>query len=452
MKEANTVKEKNISIRLSETDCDKLSKLCGENGLTVSSLIEAFVGDLTDGTYSNGSDEQYAARQWFDRCGFAMMSEDTLLKYFLRNDHIYDTDYFLEIMDEIKSIEATLKEYETNPEMFDREKIELEKNDLEACREDYDKIYKEFVEEFKKKHPAADIEKEIQAMREWQEESLDLRLEDAGEERNKREEMARKRISVYKTNQKGIISECIGEFYNEELLRDFLKYHNEERNLILVKNGKKIEMIKPENPPISVSMREENYIDEQIKHIIVDYYSTNDRYIYNRKYSVPMQDVYTKENDKNRWLTLEQISTTQIEVRQTNSNGHITARDLFELTGNIPKLLSSERILITERYKEVNFNEDDINVICQYGGSSKEETCRNISDMLLTIKDKAAMNMAGATMGKLNLLPAESCEGLIAVIKRWKNREEADNPTLNSSIANDSDYSVMDARRKRKGR
>ena len=246
MKEVNTVKEKNISIRLSETDCDKLSKLCGENGLTVSSLIEAFVGDLTDGTYSNGSDEQYVARQWFDRCGFAMMSEDTLLKYFLRNDHIYDTDYFLEIMDEIKSIGATLKEYETNPEMFDREKIELEKNDLEAYREDYDKIYKEFVEEFKKKHPAADIEKEIQAMREWQEESLDLRLEDAGEERNKRVEMARKRISVYKTNQKGIISECIGEFYNEELLRDFLKYHNEERNLILVKNGEKIEMIKPE--------------------------------------------------------------------------------------------------------------------------------------------------------------------------------------------------------------
>lgn len=192
----------------------------------------------------------------------------------------------------------------------------------------------------------------------------------------------------------------------------------------------------------------ENYIDEQIKHMIVDYYSTNDRYIYNRKYSVPMQDVYTKENDKNRWLTLKQISTTQIEVRQTNSNGYITARDLFELTGNIPKLLSSERILITERYKEVNFNEDDINVICQYGGSSKEETCRNISDMLLNIKDKAAMNMAGATMGKLNLLPAESCEGLIAVIKRWKNREEADKPTLNSSMANDSDYSVMDARRK----
>lgn len=238
------VKEKNIIIKLSETDCDKLSKLCGENGLTVSSLIEAFVGDLTGGTYSNGSDEQHAARQWVDRCGFAMMSEDTLLKYFLRSD--YDTDKFLEFMDDMEIIEEYLKEYEKSPEKFDREEIELVKFDLESHREEYDEIYKEFIEEFKKEHPAADIEKEIQSMRKWQEESMDLRHEDAGEERNKRAEMARKRISVYKTNQEGIISECIGEFYNEEILKEFLKYHKEERNLILVKNGEKIEMIKPE--------------------------------------------------------------------------------------------------------------------------------------------------------------------------------------------------------------
>lgn len=204
-------------------------------------------------------------------------------------------------------------------------------------------------------------------------------------------------------------------------------------------------------------MREENYIDEPIKHMIVNYYSTNDRYIYNGKYSVPMEDVYTKENDKNRWLILEQISMTQMEVRQTDSNGYITARDMFEITGNIPKLLSLERILKTERYKEIKFNEDDINVIRQYGRSSKEETCRNISDMLLTANDKLIMNTAGATMGKLNLLPAESCEGLIAVIKRGKK----DKPTLSERAKNielngnkeisDSDYPVMDARR-RKGR
>lgn len=201
----------------------------------------------------------------------------------------------------------------------------------------------------------------------------------------------------------------------------------------------------------------ENTTYEEKKQIIVDYYSTKERYIYRKEYSTPQQEVYTKENNKFLWLTLEQKSSTQIEVRQTDHNGHIIVVDSYELTGNIPKLLSSERILITERYKEINFNEDDINVICQYGGNSKEETCRNISEMLLTINDKFIMNTAGATMGKLNLLPAESCEGLIAVIKRGKK----DKPTLSERAKNielngnkeisDSDYPVMDARR-RKGR
>lgn len=192
----------------------------------------------------------------------------------------------------------------------------------------------------------------------------------------------------------------------------------------------------------------ENTTYEEKKQIIVDYYSTKERYIYRKEYSTPQQEVYTKENNKFLWLTLEQKSSTQIEVRQTDHNGHIIVVDSYELTGNIPKYTGSDRVIEADVYKFIHFNKENLDAIYLYGGSSKEETCRNISDMLLTIKDKAAMNMAGATMGKLNLLPAESCEGLIAVIKRWKNREEADKPTLNSSITNDSDYSVMDARRK----
>lgn len=192
----------------------------------------------------------------------------------------------------------------------------------------------------------------------------------------------------------------------------------------------------------------ENTTYEEKKQIIVDYYSTKERYIYRKEYSTPQQEVYTKENNKFLWLTLEQKSSTQIEVRQTDHNGHIIVVDSYELTGNIPKYTGSDRIIEADVYKFIHFNKENLDAIYLYGGSSKEETCRNISDMLLNIKDKAAMNMAGSTMGKLNLLPAESCEGLIAVIKRWKNREEADKPTLNSSIVNDSDYSVMDARRK----
>lgn len=254
LKKADTVKEKNISIRLSEKDCDRLSSLCGENGITVGKLIEAFIGDLVGGTYSNGSDEHMLAQQWLDRCGFSILAEDTLLKYFL--DNCYDIDDFLDDMDEIKSIEADLKEYEINPDKFDEEKIEHANNDLAAYREHYDKIYKKIIEDFKEEYPEADIEKEIQAMREWQEESMDFRYEDAKEERNKKEEMERKKVRVYKADSEGHVSERIGEFYDEKKFKDFMKYQEDKRehNFIFIKNGINIEMKeKNENKEISDS-------------------------------------------------------------------------------------------------------------------------------------------------------------------------------------------------------
>lgn len=243
-KEANPIKEKNIIVKLSETDCDKLSKLCGKNDVTVGGLIEAFLGDLIGGTYSNGSDEMEMAQQWFDRC-FAMMPQDTLLQYFFNND--YDTDDFLEVINEMESIEADLKEYEINPEEFNKEEIMFAKNDLEAYREEYDTIYKEIIENFKKEYPDADIKKEIQAMREWQEESEDFRYEDAKYDRDKKAEKAKKKISVYKN------SECIGEFYNEELLRDFIRHYadKEKGTLVLKKYGTKPKLVKLEDKEIS---------------------------------------------------------------------------------------------------------------------------------------------------------------------------------------------------------
>ena len=45
-------------MKLSDADCDRLARKCGEHGLTIGELIENFVGDLVGGTYSNGSDER----------------------------------------------------------------------------------------------------------------------------------------------------------------------------------------------------------------------------------------------------------------------------------------------------------------------------------------------------------------------------------------------------------
>lgn len=66
-KEIETIRERKITVKLSDADCDRLARKCGKHGLTIGELIENFVGDLVGGTYSNGSDERDYADQWFER-------------------------------------------------------------------------------------------------------------------------------------------------------------------------------------------------------------------------------------------------------------------------------------------------------------------------------------------------------------------------------------------------
>ena len=73
---------------------------------------------------------------------------------------------------------------------------------------------------------------------------------------------------------------------------------------------------------------------------ILDYYSTTDKYIRSKTHSNAHQTVFTKEGDKYQWLVLEQKSQCEVEVRQTDNHGTITARDNYELTRNIPKCVA----------------------------------------------------------------------------------------------------------------
>lgn len=77
---------------------------------------------------------------------------------------------------------------------------------------------------------------------------------------------------------------------------------------------------------------------------ILDYYSTADKYIRSKTHSNAHQTVFTKENDKYQWLVLEQKSQCEVEVRQTDRHGTITARDNYELTKNLPKCVGVERL------------------------------------------------------------------------------------------------------------
>lgn len=70
-REIETIKERSIPVRLSDADVERLADRAARAGMTVGELLASFVGDLVDGTYTNGSDERMYAQDWFDRCGFS---------------------------------------------------------------------------------------------------------------------------------------------------------------------------------------------------------------------------------------------------------------------------------------------------------------------------------------------------------------------------------------------
>ena len=69
-KEIETIKDRTLILKLSDADCDRILQKAAGCGLTVSELLASFIGDLVDGTFTNGSDERYLAEDWFNRCGF----------------------------------------------------------------------------------------------------------------------------------------------------------------------------------------------------------------------------------------------------------------------------------------------------------------------------------------------------------------------------------------------
>ena len=152
---------------------------------------------------------------------------------------------------------------------------------------------------------------------------------------------------------------------------------------------------------------------------IVDYYSTTDKYIRSKLHSNAHQSVFTKENNKYQWLVLEQKSQNQVEVRQTDNHGTITARDNYELTRNVPKCVGVERLCEGANI-QIPFNADEINLIYQFGEQSKAETCASLSAILPQIKDSDTRQIVSTTLKKLNSLSEESCMELTATTKRRK--------------------------------
>lgn len=118
-KEIETIKTRCIELKLSDQDVDRIIIIAGSVGLSVGELLENFIGDLVDGTYSNGSDERMYADMWFRRCGFGMSDNESFLSYLNKCEKINNV---IELLDEI----------ETTRNILNRLQKELETGRMEA--------------------------------------------------------------------------------------------------------------------------------------------------------------------------------------------------------------------------------------------------------------------------------------------------------------------------------
>ena len=116
---------------------------------------------------------------------------------------------------------------------------------------------------------------------------------------------------------------------------------------------------------------------------------------------------------------MEQKSQCEVEVRQTDNHGTITARDNYELTRNLPKCVGVERLCEGANF-QIPFNADEINLIYQFGEQSKAETCASLSAILPQIKDNNTKQIVSTTLKKLNALSEKTCAELTATTKKRK--------------------------------
>lgn len=104
--EIETIKGRTIILNLSDADVVRLSEKAAFADLTVSQLLESFIGDLVCGTYTNGSDERHKANDWFDRCGYSYRERSyNFLQFLIENgndieDLIDDYEKVLEFQQE----------------------------------------------------------------------------------------------------------------------------------------------------------------------------------------------------------------------------------------------------------------------------------------------------------------------------------------------------------------
>ena len=169
--EIETIKPREFSIKLSDADVKRIYNVAGAHGLTPGELIEQFIGDLVDGTYSNGSDERERANSWLERCWFGMFPEYTFLRYLVEWGEI---EYYLDDLDDLETAREEL-EYLQGEEYAKEEPDEEIRNqeikDAKEWMKEAEERIQEYYNEYKESaDDPEELEKAMQGVKKWSQE------------------------------------------------------------------------------------------------------------------------------------------------------------------------------------------------------------------------------------------------------------------------------------------
>ena len=159
--EIETIAKRNISVNLSDADVKRIAEKAGSVGLTVAELLENFIGDLTHGTYSNGSDERDIANGWFERCGFSFMNDGSFLQYLI---DICVVEEFINDYEEMKYHEENPYCKENDIHQLGEECFEEDYQDVKKNVED---TFTDFLGQLRNGQEAPKFEDEMQLVLKW---------------------------------------------------------------------------------------------------------------------------------------------------------------------------------------------------------------------------------------------------------------------------------------------
>jgi len=164
--EIKTIKPRSISVQLSEADCERLKEKAALGGMTPGELLSAFVGDLVDGTYSQGSDERMMANDWYDRCGFEETAPRNFLRYLLLTQGADGVRWTVGDWEALAEARNDLLAAAKHPEEYETEEIAGIKEAFEGYQESVNALFADFAKWAETDKPI-DQGKEITQLQAW---------------------------------------------------------------------------------------------------------------------------------------------------------------------------------------------------------------------------------------------------------------------------------------------